>query len=128
RAWIELAARSAANPAVPREGIFKLGEACLTCHPGARAERPEWRAASALGAGRGFTRYSHRPHLELRDCGGCHGVAAPGGNAPIRGFLPLDRAVCLECHTPERAGDRCLTCHAYHVDAEAVRPAGREVR
>ena len=30
-------------------------------------------------------------------------------------FKPLPRQVCAECHTAAKAGDKCLTCHNYHL-------------
>ena len=30
-------------------------------------------------------------------------------------FKPLPRQVCAECHTSAKAGDKCLSCHNYHL-------------
>ena len=30
-------------------------------------------------------------------------------------FQAMPRQVCVECHTADKAGDNCLTCHNYHL-------------
>ena len=34
-------------------------------------------------------------------------------------FQAMQKTVCTTCHTSERAGDTCLTCHNYHVGTVA---------
>ena len=31
------------------------------------------------------------------------------------GFSSMRTSTCAKCHTPQRVGDSCLTCHKYHV-------------
>jgi hypothetical protein len=31
-------------------------------------------------------------------------------------FKPLTKRQCAECHTKTAAGDRCQSCHNYHVE------------
>ncbi len=90
-------------------------------------------------ASRSFTHFEHRPHLvlpQLSDCSACHqiqtqnvaqsetivtsGTADP--NQPLSqpvhhrsGFQSMQKHICASCHTPKLAGDRCTTCHHYHV-------------
>ncbi len=72
---------------------------------------------------RSFTRYFHRPHLlqpGLDGCGSCH-VSELGGETPKEGdFFAMTKETCAGCHTPEAAGDSCLTCHNYHVGVSGV--------
>ncbi len=75
-----------------------------------------------------FTQFSHQPHLlqsQLSDCRHCHRIATDApvmasyvGQSPVeyeRGFQPIVKQDCTECHSPRAAGDRCLQCHQYHV-------------
>ena len=93
-----------------------------------------------------FTRFSHAPHLKLLDCAACHSLKdddnrsftyrdsflapdAQGNMSKSLGtnnrtfssnFAPLTQESCASCHTPERAGNSCLTCHNYHVRGESI--------
>jgi hypothetical protein len=108
-------------------------QACFECHVTPQANRQSsWRAASEDAGRRGFTKFSHRPHLnlpQLSDCTHCHRVNAPdtepaavelSATAPAAGSRPefqrLERSSCVSCHTRRAAGDSCLQCHRYHVD------------
>ncbi len=134
--------------------------ACARCHPGAASPadqsphdlavgykgvppRSNWKA-HPVGVDRAsFTKFAHRPHLnlpELADCSACHTVApvssgqrstfgqpsdadpvtqVSGSNHPsgLRrdDFLPVSKALCAACHTSSAAGDSCTKCHRYHV-------------
>ena len=70
--------------------------------------------------------------MQLTDqegCATCHAIDAHAdyesnyeSYAPASiasSFTPVTREDCVECHTTERAGDACLTCHAYHGGAFA---------
>jgi hypothetical protein len=87
-------------------------------------------AASEDSHNRGFTKFSHGPHLllpQLADCSQCHAIdpaAAtatpnPGWNPAVfvSEFRPLSKQMCATCHTATAAGDACQSCHNYHVDA-----------
>jgi hypothetical protein len=98
--------------------------ACLACHTGL-----PWRVNTASASLRDqLTRFSHRPHLDiaaLQNCQHCHTESSDGSTvgAEIGGsrdqahsdFIPLTKAACAHCHTPQAAGDHCTTCHRYHV-------------
>ena len=101
-------------------------QSCLTCHRSVLASRGGWRAEAAQEVGRGFTRFSHGPHLSIRtlaDCGHCHQVASPrpspktslaGESGHPREFEPMPLSACSSCHDRGGAPDRCTTCHRYH--------------
>jgi len=105
--------------------------ACVSCHV-----RLPWRSGEPDGLRDRLTRFTHRPHLDitgLQDCQHCHTMpdeaerqpfeadlnrvsANPTPNRPhASDFLPLKKAACVSCHTPNAAGDHCTTCHRYHV-------------
>jgi hypothetical protein len=107
---------------------------CATCHSMDQSESGQfsinWRAYDRAAEPRGFTKFSHGPHLllpQLADCTQCHAidnrVAATSTHAgwdPHRfasEFIPMSKRQCAECHTAEAAGDRCQKCHNYHVEA-----------
>jgi hypothetical protein len=96
-----------------------------------------WRAYDRTSRPRAFTKFSHGPHLllpELSDCTGCHAMddrinAADSyaGWDPHRftsEFLPISKRQCAECHTATAAGDRCQSCHNYHVGEIGNGPEG----
>lgn len=82
-----------------------------------------------------FTWFPHAAHFGmLRDdgCLTCHRIDP---QAPYQksfedldpttfasNFKPLDRQVCVECHTADGAGDACTSCHNYHA-GPALPPA-----
>lgn len=111
---------------------------CFECHSVERSTKGElvvnWSGRDRLAEPRGFTKFSHRPHLvqpELSDCTHCHrldesstGSRSYVGADPTRftsEFVSLTKAACVECHRPHAAGDRCTQCHNYHVDAAVWR-------
>lgn len=88
-----------------------------------------WRFNDASRGRRGFTKFSHGPHLlqpHLADCTHCHKIDTTADTAAsfatrqflttASEFLPLSKQQCVECHRPQVAGDSCLLCHNYHVD------------
>lgn len=101
-------------------------KACLECHVS-----PSWRASSAPNLRDRLTKFTHRPHLDIRglqDCRHCHELNSPANlnssvnlvdsrAAPesVGDFVPLEKAACVKCHTSSAAGDHCTTCHRYHV-------------
>ena len=79
-----------------------------------------WRAYDRTAEPRGFTKFSHGPHLllpQLADCTHCHAIddaasaaAAYADLDPARfvsDFAPMSKRQCAECHTAKAAGDAC---------------------
>ncbi|MEO0529124.1 MAG: hypothetical protein AAF266_00970 [Planctomycetota bacterium] len=112
---------------------------CFECHSIDRSSQGglviNWRGRDRLAEPRGFTHFSHRPHLvqpELADCTACHALdpSASSNNAytgtdPSQftsEFVTLSKSSCVQCHQPHAAGDSCTQCHNYHVS-----PLGREI-
>ncbi len=115
---------------------------CVSCHSVEQAAAGElvinWRAYDRTAEPRGFTKFSHKPHLllpQLADCTHCHSidgaasVATPYADVDpqrfVSDFAAMSKRQCTQCHTTKAAGDRCQSCHNYHVEsAEAWRRTG----
>ncbi len=106
---------------------------CVSCHSVERSAANElvvnWRSYDRTIELRGFTKFSHGPHLllpQLADCTHCHSIDSAAGTAAVYAdvvptqfvsdFAPLSKRQCIECHTARAAGDRCQSCHNYHVE------------
>ena len=126
KAWIELALKTdARNPsaiAALRASLTKATSIgyCAQCHSidkdSAGNLAIHWRTSPREPANKGFTKFSHRPHLiqpQLADCMHCHELTQ--GSGVVTGFAPLTKSACASCHVPTAAGDQCLKCHNYHV-------------
>jgi hypothetical protein len=113
-----------ANPQAP--GL------CVSCHSVERLAgggmQVNWRASNRVNEPRSFTKFSHSPHLAMplfADCttchaidGNAHGQTAYVGTDPcqfVSDFLPVTKRLCADCHTRSAAGDKCQSCHNYHV-------------
>lgn len=142
RAWIDLVVALPEEHAELRDAVlFELRQPgtpgqCLECHsveatPGGIAVN--WRGRDRLSEPRGFTRFSHRPHLtqpQLADCTACHTIDSPVDTQPAyrslstnehtSEFVSLSKAACVECHRPHAAGDSCTQCHNYHVSPRSA--------
>lgn len=106
---------------------------CTTCHSietgkTAGSLNINWRAYDGRQQPRGFTKFSHTPHLlptELRDCTACHIIDPQSSTASnysahnpaafTSDFAPLTKTSCASCHQPSAVGDSCTQCHNYHV-------------
>jgi len=111
---------------------------CTSCHSVEQREplsasspgglMVNWRPYDRRWEPRGFTRFSHAPHLlqtELRDCSSCHTInptADTAGNyagrnpaAFVSDFQPISKVACASCHAKTAVGDNCTQCHNYHV-------------
>ena len=98
----------------------------------------KWRSRPPEADADQLHRFSHRPHLNIRglsDCSHCHSLltrpgnplaqpdtgAASASHSPERptpgrdDFRPLQKAMCVTCHTPAGAGAHCTQCHRYHT-------------
>jgi hypothetical protein len=105
---------------------------CVTCHSVEQTENGKlsinWRGYDRSTEPRSFTKFSHGPHLtlpQLADCTQCHTIDARVAAAATHTgwdprqfaseFLPIAKNTCAACHTATAAGDRCQSCHNYHV-------------
>jgi hypothetical protein len=122
---------------------------CASCHSleqGAYGSLTiNWRAYDRSMEQRGFTKFSHGPHLvlpQLENCTSCHQIEAKVSTAAsyanlnpqqfVSEFKPLTKQQCAACHAKTAAGDACQSCHNYHVESvEAWRlsaPSGEWAR
>ena len=105
----------------------EVAEPCQTCHTLTRATlhrvRPEQQVLDRA-------QFDHSAHVLQRGCLDCHTripfeeylggdgpVEAALDNAAIQNLPPI--GACRQCHTPDLAADRCLTCHTFHPDTGA---------
>ena len=103
-----------------------LAEACTDCHTLSNATIARvQRNQSVLRR----ARFNHRAHVLQRGCLDCH------RSIPFFDYLDSPRSIdpaidaariqnlprieqCQQCHTPQLASDRCLTCHHFHPDKQ----------
>lgn len=110
---------------------------CVKCHSVDIADFGtvvNWKAMGMRGSGAGFSRFNHTAHFQSRHfsaldnatCKTCHALDEESGYAEsfednfdpheyASNFNMMDRQLCGDCHTPQRAGDDCTVCHNYHV-------------
>ncbi|MGI9406603.1 MAG: hypothetical protein ACR2O4_09540, partial [Hyphomicrobiaceae bacterium] len=105
---------------------------CTKCHSvdatadGGRAV--QWFPSSLADKQGRFTRFVHEPHfsvLDDRGCLTCHQMNAPknleasykGGDPHkfLSNFKPVEKKLCVTCHTAKAARQDCKLCHTYHV-------------
>jgi predicted CXXCH cytochrome family protein len=139
--WLEVLARTPQleSRPVPAAMFKELSKTtapglCASCHSTEQSERGEfvinWQAHDRANESRGFTKFTHGPHLtmpQLADCTSCHAIddaanttVAYTDSDPHRfvsEFKPMSKQSCAECHTKSLAGDSCQSCHNYHVEA-----------
>ncbi|TWU07674.1 hypothetical protein [Stieleria varia] len=117
-AWIDTLAQLAkTDPIRVQAAEHPSVAACIACHPNSLSMPGQWRAASLVGRKSEFTKFSHRPHLnvsQLGDCQHCHVINTQP--QALVDFHPLTKQACTACHLPTAAGDHCVTCHRYHID------------
>jgi hypothetical protein len=112
---------------------------CASCHSTERDDRGSlvvnWTAYDRSQGPRTLTKFSHGPHVllpQLADCTNCHVVNASADTASsyasndphqfVSDFSPISKQRCTECHTARASGEKCQTCHNYHVnDVESWR-------
>ncbi len=143
RAWLNVTGVSAVGftqPEAARE-IFELladpkaPGRCVKCHSvDAVGEQPNtgfvvnWTGTRPVQDQQKFTRFSHRTHFSLLDekgCLSCHSLGKSVARTDrsktrdpkrfVSNFGPIKREACATCHRKTEAGDRCLTCHEYHI-------------
>ena len=137
-AWLEFTVRaSGPKPARATAAIFtrlsnpKAPGMCMKCHSvdaqAGQRKRIQWTAARPSPHERKVTRFAHAVHFSLLDdkgCLSCHALNQEAGvmeaykqTDPLTftsNFRAMRKTACTTCHTSERAGDTCLTCHNYH--------------
>jgi len=82
-----------------------------------------------------FTWFPHAAHfgmLREEGCQTCHHIDEKAAYQKSyedldpttfqSNFQPLDRQICIQCHTADEAGDACMSCHNYHA-GPALPPA-----
>lgn len=147
--WLEVLAKTTQleSRPVPSAMFKELSKAtapglCASCHSAEQSARGEyvvnWQAHDRANESRGFTKFTHGPHLtmpQLADCTSCHAIDDAAKTAVaytdldphrfVSEFKPMSKQRCAECHTKSLAGDSCQSCHNYHVEtAEAWRLSG----
>lgn len=138
-AWLDLTAQASGTKQVQSAAaIFtnlsnpKAPGLCMKCHSvdaqAGQRKRIHWLAARPVPHERKVTRFAHAVHFSLLDDKGCLTCHTRNPNAEVMeafqdtdpltfasNFQAIRKIVCTTCHTSERAGDTCLTCHNYHV-------------
>ena len=138
-AWLDLTAQASATKQVqPAAVIFtnlsnpKAPGLCMKCHSvdaqAGQRKRIHWLAARPVSHERKVTRFTHAVHFSLLDDKGCLTCHTLDPDAEFMdafedtdplifagNFRAMRKTACTTCHTSERAGDTCLTCHNYHV-------------
>ena len=139
--WLEVLAKTPQleSRPVPAAMFKELSKAtapglCASCHSAERSDRGEfvinWHAHDRAQEPRGFTKFTHGPHLtmpQLADCTSCHAIDDAANTSVaytdldphrfLSEFKPMSKQRCAECHTKSLAGDSCQSCHNYHVEA-----------
>ena len=106
---------------------------CGSCHQQTRnndgSMTIRWKSQFRDPSIRGFTRFSHRPHLVQpgdNNCTSCHELdpaasilnraTEPNSNGDCRsGFHPIRKSNCVNCHNGKSKTQGCTQCHNYHV-------------
>jgi predicted CXXCH cytochrome family protein len=139
--WLELLAKTPdLNSRPVAKAMFKelstttAPGLCASCHSVEQSEHGElainWRAYDRTTEPRGFTKFSHEPHLtlpQLADCKSCHVIDDTANTTAsytdlnpqrfVSEFKPMAKGQCATCHTATAAGNSCQSCHNYHVVA-----------
>lgn len=111
---------------------------CTSCHSVDQFDESQtinWVAEYRDVTKRGFTRFSHRPHMIQSNndtCSTCHqidpqanvmsnyltaddGTSSGSGETCQSGFLPIQKSNCTSCHNQASKIESCTQCHNYHV-------------
>lgn len=107
---------------------------CASCHRQVENEDHQhsiqWKSINRRASERGFTRFSHRPHLVQageNQCSSCHVLDSETNQLPttasesrslecVSEFLPMTKSNCVSCHNQQSRIQNCTQCHNYHVD------------
>lgn len=111
-----------------RDLADRLTAPCQTCHV---VDATSFRRVAAAVPAQARTRFDHRPHRQQLGCFDCHDrvemapdtiTIEPVDDAPVLNLPGIDR--CAQCHTPDLADLRCVSCHVYHPGGEPHRTGG----
>ena len=102
----------------------EVAQPCTTCHTIERATIRRVRQEQQVLR---RARFDHGAHVIQRGCLDCHtGIPFSdhlGADEPIDPALDNvaiqnipTAVVCRQCHRPDAAADRCITCHEFHPD------------
>jgi hypothetical protein len=136
REWIDFATKYAdVSPslALVAETLAteKSPGTCVSCHSIDATETGKlvnWRSRQPAPQVAVFSEFAHSKHFSLigdKGCKTCHEIDPDAAyrtsfeqSNPDRftsNFKALDKAICADCHAPEKAGDNCAQCHNYHI-------------
>ncbi len=141
--WLQVVSRSDLPKQPIRKAVFnELADPaapglCVSCHSVEHTAGSEltvnWQPYNRRSEPRPFTKFSHGPHLvlpQLADCNACHEIDNVAETVAsyvkldphqfVNEFKMMPRGTCAECHTATAAGDRCQSCHNYHVSLESL--------
>ena len=147
KAWLDYTASTFGTPGqAAAESVFRQlvdkdaqGQ-CVKCHSIEKGPDNRlsimWNPKKSGGAGGGFTRFVHEPHLSMateKSCQTCHQLDSKAKYQKAFGvnrdphrfasnFKSISQDVCGTCHKKAEAGESCVQCHNYH--AEPIMPAG----
>jgi hypothetical protein len=104
-----------------------IASACTKCHS-VDGGQVNWQGYHPEEHVKKFNRFNHGLHFMLMDekgCLHCHQVNKDANVASgyadrdpqtfVSSFLPMQKAICQQCHNGKSVRDDCLTCHQYHV-------------
>lgn len=129
RAWLDLTGESVSPDDDARSIFADLSRpgavgVCTKCHTTDRqadgSSQINWALRSASLEMHGVTSFSHAVHFPVigeRKCLTCHDLEQTDDSEPTStsSFRPMTIATCTQCHGPEQASVRCLSCHNYHA-------------
>ncbi len=142
KAWLDVIATLPKERHALRDALLKemqlpnASGKCLSCHEvqptGNDQLTIRWHGRERSAESKGFTKFSHRPHLTqpgLADCTHCH-RQADGVSILLSlndhhdkqsDFAAIKKQACIDCHHAKAAGDQCSLCHNYHVDPRSLK-------
>lgn len=146
RSWLNHAQQNQGNAQAGKVFGYFAGKNtagdCVSCHSVDKTGKGlviNWKPRGHKTDYRSFTRFNHKKHGSItkeKGCKTCHAIDTAIGSKYLDGFedrnpmtfasnfKPLKKAACASCHTRDKAGQDCLTCHYYHVGT--VSPATRK--
>lgn len=109
----------------------KAPGACMKCHSVSEQDeqrKMNWLSKRPQAFEHRTVEFRHAAHFSLIDsdgCATCHKLDADAdfmasfdsdkADSFHSSFSGMQRETCVECHTPDLAGDTCLSCHSYHI-------------